>query len=458
MNPASVSYWMQTAGPLDPRPALDTSIDVDVTILGAGFTGLWTAWYLLQREPSLRIAVCEAEVAGFGASGRNGAWCSAWIAVSPTALARRWNPETAVITMRAMRETVDEVGEVCAAQGIDAGYRKNGLLRLARGSHEVPGVRNAFRVMEHLGLDDGCALLDADELAQRVKVADARLALFDPNCATVHPGRLVRGLARLVAAAGVTIYEQTRVTEVHTEPTPRLETARGDVRAETVVLAGEAWLSQLGATRRAVLPLYSLIVLTEPLTDEQWATIGWEGGECMSSSRYTVDYLSRTEDGRILFGGRGAPYHFGSRIEPDYDRHGPTHAMLQRSLHEWFPRLGEVRFTHAWGGPLGMPRDWTPTFRYDPRTGLAGAYGYTGQGVATANLAGRTLADLITGTPSPLTALPMVNHRSRRWEVEPLRWLATRYMQRSLARLDAYGRRTGRPPTGRTLPERLFRH
>lgn len=458
MNPADISYWMETAGPIDPRPPLDTSVRADVAILGAGFTGLWTAWYLLQREPSLRIAVCEAQIAGFGASGRNGAWCSAGLGVSPAELARRRTPQVAMATVRAMRDTVDEVGRVCAAQGLDAGYRKDGLLRLARGRHEEPVVRNAWRTLQTLDIADGCELLDAGELEKRVRVADTRLALFDPYCATVHPGRLVRGLARLVEDAGAVIYEQTRVTEVRTEPVPTLRTERGDVSARFVVLAGEAWLSQLPGTRRAVLPLYSLIVLTEPLTDEQWAGIGWEGGECMSSSRYTVDYLSRTEDGRILFGGRGAPYHFGSRIEPRYDRHEPTHAMLRKSLREWFPGLGEVRFSHAWGGPLGMPRDWMPTFGYDPRTGLAGAYGYTGQGVATANLAGRVLADLITGTPSALTALPMANHRSRRWEVEPLRWLATRYLQHALARLDSAGRRTGRPPTGRSLPERLFRH
>jgi glycine/D-amino acid oxidase-like deaminating enzyme len=226
----------------------------------------------------------------------------------------------------------------------------------------------------------------------------------------------------------------------------------------TVVLAGEAWLTRLPGWRRALLPVYSLIVLTEPLDDARWAEIGWTRHECLSSHRYVVDYLSRTADGRILFGGRGAPYHFGSRIAPAYDRHERTHELLRAQLLDWFPPLEGVRFSHAWGGPIGMPRHWLPVFRHDARTGLAGAYGYTGQGVATAKLAGRVLADLVLGRESAFTDLPMVNHQPRRWEPEPLRWLAVRYLQWSLARTDARAARRGRPPSGRTLAERLVRH
>jgi glycine/D-amino acid oxidase-like deaminating enzyme len=204
--------------------------------------------------------------------------------------------------------------------------------------------------------------------------------------------------------------------------------------------------------------VYSLIVLTEPLTNAQWAEIGWQGHECLSSPRYTVDYLSRTVDGRILFGGRGAPYHFGSRIDDAYDRHGPTHAALRQMLVRWFPRLAGIRFTHAWGGPLGMPRDWMPTVSYDRASGIASARGYTGQGVATANLSGRLLADLICGADIPLATLPMVGHQPRPWEPEPLRWLGVRFVQRALMRIDDEAERTGRPPTGRSLAERLGSH
>ena len=225
-----------------------------------------------------------------------------------------------------------------------------------------------------------------------------------------------------------------------------------------IVLAGEAWLTQLGPLHRQLVPLYSLIVLTEPLTDAQWAEIGWAGREVVASTRLSIDYLSRTEDGRVLFGGRGAPYRFGSPIRPGFDRHGPTHERLRGFVRAWFPVLREVEFTHAWGGPLGMPRDWHPTFTFDPATGIASARGYVGHGVSATNLAGRVLTDLITETTSPLTELPVVDHRSRNWEVEPFRFVGVRYAQWAMGRLDDQIARTGRPPTGRTLAERLAAH
>ena len=276
----------------------------------------------------------------------------------------------------------------------------------------------------------------------------------------MHPGRLVRGLARAVERRGGTIHERTEVIEVEAgagsgRVRPALRTQRGELRATTVVLAGEAYLTQLRPWHRTLLPTYSLIVLTEPLTDDQWATIGWQARECVASYRLSIDYLTRTEDGRILFGGRGAPYRYGSRIEPAFDRDERTHAMLRRFVGEWFPSIAGIRFSHAWGGPLGFPRDWLPTFSFDPRTGIASGRGYTGHGVATANLAGRVLADLITGAETELTELPLVDHRSPRWEREPFRWIGVRYVQEAMLRIDAKAERTGRPPTGRSLAERL---
>ncbi|HSJ46887.1 MAG TPA: FAD-dependent oxidoreductase [Euzebyales bacterium] len=462
MRYSDVSFWLATAGDLRPRAALRGVHDVDVAIVGAGFSGLWTAWYLAQRDPDVRVAVCDAEIAGFGASGRNGAWCSAGIGLTAEGLATRYDAATARAVITAMRDTVDEVGRVCESAGIDAGYRKGGMLRIARGAHEVAAMRSSAATYHALELDDDLVQLDADALADRVHVADARGALFDPHCATVHPGRLVRGLATAVERQGVDVFERSRVTRIDAAPHPggraMVHTRRGRLRARAVVVATEAWTSRLPGHRRTLLPIYSLIVLTEPLSERQWKEVGWEGHECLSSHRLTVDYLSRTPDGRILFGGRGAPYHFGSRIGARFDRHGATHGLLRRTLGSWFPALADIAITHQWGGPLGMPRDWLPNFTYDRATGLAGAWGYTGQGVAASNLAGRTLTDLLTGQPSTLTSLPMAGHRSRRWEPEPLRWLGARYVQRALTRLDQRAERSGRASTGRSLAERLMRH
>jgi glycine/D-amino acid oxidase-like deaminating enzyme len=456
------TYWLGDAGDdLTPRAPLDGSLMADVAIVGGGYTGLWTAWYLLARDPTLEVVVLEAEIAGFGASGRNGAWLSAGIGVTPGELARRTSPGTARATVEAMRAAVDEVLAVCAAEDIDARPRRGGILRVARGGHEVPTLHAGYGALDGLGLADGVRLLDADELASRVRVADARGALLDPHAATIHPGRLVRGLARRVETAGARIFEGTRATAVRPRrgaTPPHVTTDTGTVTAEAVVLACEAWLPQLPGHGRDVLPLYSLIVMTEPLDADHLTAIGWDGSECLSSHRYTVDYLSRTEDGRVLFGGRGAPYHYGSSVAPAHDRHGRTHDELRRQLRSWFPALHDVRVEHTWGGPLGMPRDWLPAFRFDPASGIGAAYGYTGQGVATTNLAGRVLADLVVDGHTPYAQLPMVGHRPRRWEPEPLRWLGARYLQTALARLDTRAAATGRAPTGRTLAERLFRH
>ncbi len=453
------SFWLETAGDdLTPRPSLPGSVDVDVAVLGAGYSGLWTAYYLVQRDPSLRVAIVEGEIAGFGASGRNGAWCSSDFSVTPGMMVKRYGRDATIALHEAMWDTVIEVGRVCEDEGIDAHYTKGGELRVARGRHEGPLIEADHALYRSLGMADRYFLLDARQTAEHLRVADAVGALYTPECATIHPGRLVRGLARAVERRGVTIYERTEVTDFRGGSQPALLTPRGEVRARTIVLAGEAYLTRLKKLHRQIMPVYSLIVLTEPLSSAQWTEIGWSARECVSSNKYVVDYLSRTADGRILFGSRGAPYHFGSAIHDDYDRHAATHAAIQASLRAWFPTLHDVRFTHSWGGAVGMPRDWMPAFTYDPRSGIASARGYTGHGVATSNLGGRTLADLITGVRSPLTTLPPVNHRSRNWEPEPLRWLGTRYMQWTYDRIDRKAAFTGKPPTGKTLPEWLGRH
>jgi glycine/D-amino acid oxidase-like deaminating enzyme len=464
MSYAQISHWLATAGDLTPRPTLDGDHDVDVVVVGAGYTGLWTAWYLAQRDPLLRIAICESEIAGYGASGRNGAWCSAGIGMTTEGLIRRYGAATAGDVVLAMRDTVNEIGRVCVAAGIAAEYRKGGMLRIARGPQETAAMQAGIDSYGALGLDSDLQVLSADELAERVNVASARGALFDPHCATVHPGHLVRGLAAAVEQRGVTLYERTPVTQISGGGNGNKSADRfvctpgGRLRAGAIVIATEAWTSNLPGYQRALLPIYSLVVLTDPLSPQQWAAIGWEGHECLSSHRLTVDYLSRTLDGRILFGGRGAPYHFGSRVAPRFDRHTATHQELRAMVSEWFPALRDARIAAEWGGPLGMPRDWLPNFRYDAATGIAAAWGFTGQGVAASNLAGRTLADLMTHRPSPLTVLPMVGHRSRRWEPEPLRWIGARYIQRAFARIDDRAQHTGRAPSGRSLAERLMRH
>lgn len=455
-----VSFWLEDAGDLDPRPPLEGDIDVDVAILGAGYTGLWAAYYLQELDPSLRIAIIEKEIAGYGPSGRNGGWCnSSMIGVSASELGRRYGKEATQRMFKVLRDTVDEIGAVAQREGIDINWRKAGVLRVAVGEAEVPSLHSRWEALKELGLDDGCYLLDEAETKKRIAVNGAKGSVFDPHVAFHQPAKLVRGLARVVEARGARIYEQTEVLDVVTGSSAKFRTDRGDVRARTLVLAGEAYMTSLRGWRRKILPVYSLIALTEPLTDEQWERVGWENGECFSSHSLSVDYLSKTHDGRIVFGGRGAPYRFGSKVAPEFDRHEQTHDLLRSRLKSWFPQISEVRFTHAWGGPLAVTRDWMPSFIDDPAAGVVALYGYAGQGVAPSNLAGRMIAQSITGQKdSELFSLPLAKHKARSWEPEPFRWIGVRYVQSALAKLDRRSAATGRPPTGKSLAERLSRH
>jgi glycine/D-amino acid oxidase-like deaminating enzyme len=461
----AVSFWLETCGDdLTPRPALDGSLDADVAILGAGYTGLWTAYYLLTAEPSAKVVILEGEVAGYGASGRNGAWCAPGLNISLGRLERLHGHDRARATYVAVDEAVDEVGRVARDEGLDIDWRRGGQIVVSRGPHETPALEAALRELERFDLAEGTELLDANRLAGHVLVSGGAAGLFTPEAAALQPAKLVRGLARVVERLGATIFEGTEVTGFRgrrgpgPEGGPALETDRGEVRARAVVLAGEAYLTRLRSLHRSLIPMWSQIVLSEPLPADAWEEIGWAGHELLGSPRLTVVYLSRTADGRILFGGRGAPYRFGSKVRDEYGQHAPTHEMLRGLARTWFPSLRDVGFSHAWGGAVGMPRDWHPAISFDRARGIASARGYVGHGVSTANLAGRTLAELILERQSARTELPLVNHRSRSWEPEPLRWLGVRFAQAAVERVDRKAEATGRPPSGRSLGEWLARH
>ncbi len=441
-----LSLWHETAGEdWTPRPPLAGDTEVDVAVVGAGLTGLWTAYYLLREDPSLRVVVLEAQTAGFGASGRNGGWCSALFPASLATLARLpgATPESALAQHRAMRGTVDEVLSVAVEEGIDVSARKGGTIAVARtpaqwrrAQHQVADARSWGR-----GEDD-LRLLDAAEASARLAATDVLGGTFTPDCAALHPARLVRGLARAVERRGGTIAELTPVRSV--EP-GRAVTDHGTVRAEVVVRATEGYTRSLASMRRVVVPVYSLVVATEPLPDGIWDRIGLGDRETFTDHRNLIIYGQRTAEGRLVFGGRGAPYHFGSGVEPRFDHESRVFAMLRATLLDLFPVLATVRFTHAWGGALGVPRDWVASVGLDRGTGLAWAGGYVGDGVATTNLAARTLRDLVLDRDSELTRLPWVNHRSRRWEPEPLRWLGVNAGLRAMTFADTEERLTGRP-------------
>jgi len=443
----SLSLWHDTIAadgtdPLVPRPPLDGDTDADVCIVGAGYTGLWTAYYLLAAQPQLRVVVVEAQIAGFGASGRNGGWCSALFPVSTSGLARRYGREQALALRRAMNGTVAEVGRVAQAEGIDCHFSHGGTVRLARTPvqlHRARAEADEDAAFDHV---DGVELLPAEQARAAVGATDVLGGTFVPHCARIHPARLARGLAAAVERRGARIAEQTRATSI---APGRVVTDRGTVRAPLVVRATEAWTATLPGTTRDLIPVYSLMVATEPLPASFWDGAGLAKGETFSDFRNLIVYGQRTADGRLAFGGRGAPYHLGSRIEPDFDRDRRVFSGLREAVTELFPGLAGHAFTHAWGGPLGITRDWHAGVGLDRSTGLAWAGGYVGDGVGTTNLAGRTLADLLLQHDSDLVRLPWVGHRSPRWEPEPLRWIGVNAGLTGMTLADAEERLTGRP-------------
>lgn len=440
----SRSLWLDMVpSSLTPRPALSGSLDVDVAIVGAGYTGLWTAYYLRLDDPTLRVAVLEREVAGFGASGRNGGWCSALFPASTAKVASASGREAAVALQRAMNATVDEVGRVVAAEGIDCGFSKGGTVVLARSAPQLQRAKADVEEARHWGFGpEDLRLLEAEEAAAMLHATRVLGGTYTPHCAAIDPARLVRGLAEAVERSGVQIFEHTPATRI---APGRVETPHGTVRAEVVVRATEGYTAGLPGHRRTLAPVYSLMLATEPLDEQAWAAVGLDGRATFSDFRHLIIYGQRTTDGRIAFGGRGAPYHFASRIRTAFDRNPRVFAELRRVLVDLFPALSDVKITHTWGGPLGIPRDWFASVGLDRATGLAWGGGYVGDGVGTSNLAGRTLADLITGAESDLVRLPWVGHRSPRWEPEPLRWLGANAGLRTMSSADHVEERTGRP-------------
>jgi glycine/D-amino acid oxidase-like deaminating enzyme len=438
-----ISYWHDSLVPgddLSPRPALPGDRDADVAIVGAGFTGLWTAHSLLRADPSLRVVVLERDTAGFGASGRNGGWCVGDYG-GPVGPVEKAGGEGSVERMaREMHRSVDEVGTVVAEAGIDCGFHKGGAIYFAVNDGQMRRVRKYREDHAEFGLGDDWQLLDAQQAAAIVDVPGIRGATFTPHAATVHPARLARGVAVEVERLGGTIHEATAVRELGERV---VRTEHGTVRADVVVRATEAYTGTIEGQERELVPLGNYMVATEPIDESTWATIGLANRELFELSAVLLGYGHRTADGRIAWGGLAALSTWGGRI-PETPMIDPRiEARLRTSLVRLFPALEGIGFSHHWGGVLGVPRDLLPGIGFDRAGGFAWAGGYNGQGVASANAAGRGLADLILGVDSDLTRLPWVDHRSRRWEPEPFRWLGVHAVIAAGHVTDAVDRRRG---------------
>ncbi len=425
-----VSFWFD---PLpEPGPGLPGDAEADVAIVGGGFTGLWTAYYLAKARPGLRITVLEQRFCGYGASGRNGGWLTNSITGGRASYAAAG--KSAVEEFQAaMNQTVDEVIRIAAEEGIDADLLRGGELTVARNPAQWQRAQ-AFAAAEAQWRGADVVLLSAPELAERLQVAGGLGGTWQPHCARLNPVKLLRGLLRTVRSLGVQVFESSKVLSI--EP-GLVRTERGEVRAPQIVRATEGFTAQLPGLRRRWLPLNSSMIVTEPLGPEAWNRIGWQGGETVGDFAHVYMYAQRTADGRIALGGRGKPYRFGSAVDADGATPEATLASLTKLLREMFPAAAPARIEHVWSGTLGVPRDWRASVTYDAGTGLAAAGGYVGTGVATTNLAGRTLRDLLLGTDSELARLPWVNRKVQQWEPEPLRWLAVNGLYAAYRAADA---------------------
>lgn len=379
----------------------------DVVIVGAGFSGLWTAHHLLISQPELKIAILDQGQVGSGASGRNGGWVSALYPVSDEALSKNFSAPQIESLRYELQISIDEIGHFAQGEKIQCGFKKGGAIVVARNGGQLARLRN--------DISPGEVFLDDLVTQKKVQMSMAQGSLFNPDCAVVNPAALVIGIAKSLEERGVSIFEN----HLATIASDRSVHVNGRViKAGFVVRATEAYTEKT----RGQIPIYSLIVATEPLSNFILTEIGLRDREAFAEASHLVTYAQRTADNRLVIGGRGAPYSWGSRRKDSLESRAKDHDRLRTMAKEWFPVLAHTKFTHSWGGAVAVTRDWSPYVRIEKGYGELG--GYVGDGVTLSYLAAHSMSDRILKKNSTRANLPYVQWKSRRWESEPMRWLS----------------------------------
>jgi glycine/D-amino acid oxidase-like deaminating enzyme len=322
---------------------------------------------------------------------------------------------------QAMNDTVDEVIRVCSLEGFDPDIVKGGELNIATNRAQLKRLED-WAADEHSWGYDDVKVFGQSETRERIDIPGALSSIWHPHCARIQPAKLAQGLRRVILELGVNLYESTSVSEIRER---YVQAENGSVRATHIIRATEGFTAGIAGLKRDWLPMNSSIIVTEPLPEMVWNEVGWSGCETLGDMAHVYFYAQRTADNRIAMGGRGVPYRYGSKTDSDGSAQPKTISKLTELTHRYFPLTREYKMDHVWSGVLGVPRDWSACVNYVSSTGMGYAGGYVGTGVTATNLAGRTLADLILGKTTPLTTLPWVNHHARKWEFEPLRWIAT---------------------------------
>ncbi len=442
------SFWHDTTGDdYNPRARLESDIEADVVIVGAGFTGLWTAYYLNKEKPDLNIAILEAEIAGFGASGRNGGWVCGSLAGHEQWYANPDKLTGAIALQKEMHNTVDEIGRIAQFEGIDCDYHKGGCHTAATSTHQRDGLKEDIEFKHAIGFgEDDYRWLEPVEASEQICIAGSRGAEYSQHYAVIHPAKLATGLAAKLIEKGVSIYEHSPVREI---TRGKVRTDIASVKADMVVRATEGYTPTLEGFERDLIPIHSMMVATEPLSAALWDEIGLKNRETFGDARRLSIYGQRTADDRIAFGSRG-DYYFNSGIHNSFEDMNAHFDFVRKNLLEILPMLNNVELTHRWGGPLGVPRNFRPQVAIDRKEQIAWAGGYVGEGVAATNLAGRTLTDLILERSTDITDLPWVIdrdsavHPARKWAPEPIRWMQASAVMTMVKTADALAKSDSR--------------
>jgi glycine/D-amino acid oxidase-like deaminating enzyme len=434
---SSTPYWLDDPARPDPLAPLEAATTTDLAVVGGGYLGLWTALLAKERDPSRDVLVIEAGRCGDAASGRNGGFCEASLTHGFGNGLARWPAEMS--TLLAMgSENLDGIEQTIGRFGIDCDFQRNGSLAVAKAPHELEGLREEYDAMRRLG--KAATWLPADELRARIDSPTFLGGYHDPDAAILEPARLAWGLREACLASGVRIVEGTRATGLtRLGPGVAVATSGGPVTARQVVLATNAYPPLLRRLRLMTVPVYDYALMSEPLSEDQRAAIGWAGREGFSDASNHFVYTRTTRDHRILWGGYDAVYHYGSAVRPSYDQRQETFEVLADGFFGTFPQLEGLRFTHAWGGLIDTCTRFTAFYGTSLGGRVGYALGFTGLGVAATRFAGDVVLDLLDGLDTPRTRLEMVRTRPLPFPPEPFRWLGIEATTRSLASADAHG-------------------
>jgi glycine/D-amino acid oxidase-like deaminating enzyme len=435
----AVGWWLHNALASETGEPAPATVDpehsvVDVAIVGGGYAGLWTAWWLRQQQPGARIVILEQGICGGGPSGRNGGFVHGWWDQLPY-LVDRFGPEPALRMAQLVDESVGAIGGWCQEHDVDAWYRRGGYMRVSASTAQDGEWRPAVRACAALGVPEQYHELSPADVQARCASPTMRGGALMANAATIQPARLARGLRRALLDAGVVIHERTRVTRLRPGAPVVLETTNGAFRAEQVVLAMNAWAAGWREFSTTLLAWGSHIVMTEPIPG-RLAELGWTGGEAIADARFTVHYFRTTPDGRVAFGAGVGAAGFGGRVNGRYDSDPRAEGRAQAALRRFFPSLADVRLADAWGGPIDISPDRLPMIgsRHGGRVHFA--HGFSGNGVGPAHFAGRVLAALVDDPAGELAKLPLLDRRMRHFPPEPVRFAGVRLVREALVRRD----------------------